>query len=113
MSWTRWVPRPKGCPDRWGSGLGGENPAPAYCRRVAGCWIAKYTRLAGGPHMAIVDMLDTGNTLDISEELLISADSHVTEPGDLWQANLPASMKDDAPVFADRRRENTAGQIGR
>ena len=58
--------------------------------------------------MAIVDMLDTGNDLDISNELLISADSHVTEPGDLWQTNLPASMKDDAPVFADRRQAAAA-----
>ncbi len=54
--------------------------------------------------MAIVDMLDTGNTLDISQELLISADSHVTEQGDLWKTRLPESMRDDAPVFADRRQ---------
>src|SRR5215211_5974791 len=63
---------------------------------------------AGGRLMAIVDMLDTGKTLDISGELLISADSHVTEPGDLWKTGLPASLRDDAPIFADRRREGAA-----
>ncbi|MFN0072610.1 MAG: amidohydrolase family protein [Chloroflexota bacterium] len=53
--------------------------------------------------MAIVDMLDTGNRIDISNEILISADSHVTEPGDLWKTRLPADLRDRAPIFEDRR----------
>jgi predicted TIM-barrel fold metal-dependent hydrolase len=53
--------------------------------------------------MAIVDDLNTGNDLDVSNELLISADSHVTEPGDLWQTRLPAALRDKAPAFEDRR----------
>jgi len=31
--------------------------------------------------------------------LMISADSHVVEPPDLWVKNLPASMKDRAPTY--------------
>ena len=30
-------------------------------------------------------------------ELLISADSHVLEPADLWTARLPAAYRDRAP----------------
>jgi len=33
------------------------------------------------------------------DELLISADSHVLEPPDLWRTRLPAPFKDDAPVY--------------
>ena len=34
-----------------------------------------------------------------TEEILISADSHVTEPGDLWEKRLPAGLRDRAPKF--------------
>ena len=34
------------------------------------------------------------------DEVLISADSHVLEPPDLWQTRLPASLRDNAPVYA-------------
>ncbi len=53
--------------------------------------------------MAIVDDLHTDNQLDVSRELLISADSHVSEPGDLWKTRLPANLRDRAPVFEERR----------
>ena len=35
------------------------------------------------------------------EEILISADSHVTEPGDLWTKQLPVALRDRAPSFKD------------
>jgi len=31
--------------------------------------------------------------------VLISADSHVLEPPDLWERRLPAAFKDDAPIY--------------
>ena len=33
--------------------------------------------------------------------VLISADSHVTEPGDLWTKQLPPAFRDRAPAFKD------------
>src|SRR5712691_9714784 len=38
----------------------------------------------------------------LGEELLISADSHVVEDPHFWEQRLPASCKDQAPVFPDR-----------
>lgn len=38
-------------------------------------------------------------TLDITGEILISADSHVMEPNDLWQKRLPDHLRARAPVF--------------
>lgn len=35
--------------------------------------------------------------MDLSSVFLISADSHVEEPHDLWWENLPTHMRDDAP----------------
>lgn len=40
-----------------------------------------------------------------AQELLISADSHVLEPADLWEKRLPASLRDRAPrVYFDEAR---------
>lgn len=36
-----------------------------------------------------------------TDELLISADSHVMEPGDLWSTRLPARLRPHAPSFAN------------
>ena len=33
------------------------------------------------------------------DDKLISADSHVLEPPDLWQRQLPPSLRDAAPVY--------------
>jgi predicted TIM-barrel fold metal-dependent hydrolase len=33
------------------------------------------------------------------DDLLISADSHVMEPGDLWTSRLPKGLRDQAPTF--------------
>jgi predicted TIM-barrel fold metal-dependent hydrolase len=35
------------------------------------------------------------------DDLLISADSHVMEPVDLWRRALPAALKDSAPTYPD------------
>jgi predicted TIM-barrel fold metal-dependent hydrolase len=37
------------------------------------------------------------------KRLLISADSHMAEPPDLWEKNLPAKFRDQAPRFPDIR----------
>lgn len=37
------------------------------------------------------------------ESMLVSADSHVNEPPDLWEKNLPASMRERAPNFKKLR----------
>ena len=33
----------------------------------------------------------------LGPELIIDADSHVTEPADVWTARVPAKYKDDVP----------------
>ncbi len=38
----------------------------------------------------------------IGREQRISADSHMTEPPDLWEKRLPAALRDRAPRFANR-----------
>ncbi len=38
----------------------------------------------------------------ISNEIIISADSHIMEPTNLWQTRLPASFKDRAPKIPPR-----------
>jgi uncharacterized protein len=38
----------------------------------------------------------------IGREQRISADSHMTEPPDLWETRLPAALRDRAPRFAQR-----------
>ncbi len=48
--------------------------------------------------MAIATELPTTSTLDAPKKYrLISADSHVTEPADLWQSRLPQRYRDRAP----------------
>ena len=42
---------------------------------------------------------------DIAGDLLISADSHVFEPSDLWTTRLPASLRDRAP-YSERGNEH-------
>ena len=37
----------------------------------------------------------------MSDDLLISADSHVIEDPQLWKKRLPPSLKDKAPVFPE------------
>ncbi len=44
---------------------------------------------------------------DISKEILISSDSHVSEDGDLWADRLPAKYRDAAPRFPRRQEEGT------
>ncbi len=44
-------------------------------------------------------MTDGAGPVDGVEEVLISADSHVLEPPDLWKERLPAAFRDDAPVY--------------
>ena len=38
----------------------------------------------------------------IRKEIIISADSHIIEPTNLWQTRLPASFKDRAPKIPPR-----------
>ena len=40
---------------------------------------------------------------DIAEEIIVSADSHIMEPDDLWVKNLPASLKDKYPKYPPRK----------
>ena len=53
--------------------------------------------------MGIANNLANDVTLDLGDTLLISADSHVSEPEDLWEKRLPASLRDKAPAFPKRR----------
>src|SRR3954462_12023731 len=40
-----------------------------------------------------------GSDTSIETEVIISADSHVMEPHDLWVNGLPAALKDQAPSY--------------
>lgn len=44
-----------------------------------------------------------------SQEVLISADSHIIEPIDLWETRMPASLRDQIPKFT---REGAADKPG-
>ena len=43
----------------------------------------------------------------LADERIVSADSHIMEPVDLWEKNLPPSLKAKFPKFPPR---NTAGE---
>jgi predicted TIM-barrel fold metal-dependent hydrolase len=45
----------------------------------------------------------------IGREQRISADSHMTEPPDLWEKRLPAALRDRAPRFPNR--DNAGGNV--
>src|ERR671932_1107392 len=44
-----------------------------------------------------------------ADEVIISADSHVLEPRDLWATRLPAGLRDRAPVLPERRDDHPGG----
>lgn len=44
-----------------------------------------------------------------TDEIIISADSHVMEPSDLWATRLPAGMREQVPPI---KRDNRGGQPG-
>ena len=46
-----------------------------------------------------------------SSQILISADSHVSEAGDLWATRLPARFRDDAPQFPNRGDRGGTGRF--
>jgi predicted TIM-barrel fold metal-dependent hydrolase len=48
---------------------------------------------------------------DISKEVLISADSHVSEDGEMWKKMLPAKYRDNAPVFPGRQQRVGEGRF--
>lgn len=48
---------------------------------------------------------------DVGAEVLISADSHVSEDGEMWKNLLPARYRDQAPVFPSRRDRTGDGRF--
>jgi predicted TIM-barrel fold metal-dependent hydrolase len=48
--------------------------------------------------MATTTASESGPQLSV-DDLLISADSHVAEPYDLWTTRLPKGLRDQAPTF--------------
>ena len=44
----------------------------------------------------------TNPELDMASEIIVSADSHIMEPTDLWVKNLPESFKGRYPEFPPR-----------
>jgi len=58
-----------------------------------------------------IDTLDTRGTAPATRktsEIIISADSHVMEPPDLWVERLPAELRDAAPRFEARKTAEQA-----
>ncbi|NIO10334.1 MAG: amidohydrolase family protein [Deltaproteobacteria bacterium] len=39
----------------------------------------------------------------VAKEILVSADSHINEPHDLWEKQVPASLREHVPKFAPRQ----------
>src|SRR5262245_41688147 len=73
-------------------------------------WIARASRawlLAACLYIDVVQahnreaLLSRMEHYDMSEELLVSADSHVIEDPQLWKKRLPQSFQDRAPVFPE------------
>jgi predicted TIM-barrel fold metal-dependent hydrolase len=54
--------------------------------------------------MGIANNLASNIIVDLGDTLLISGDSHVNEPEDLWEQRLPAALRDKAPAFPRRRQ---------
>src|SRR5438093_2435134 len=48
----------------------------------------------------------------IGREQRISADSHMTEPPDLWEKRLPSALRDRAPRFPNRDTDNPNVRVG-
>ena len=49
--------------------------------------------------MSTIVQSGLSSTVQTPEELMISADSHVSEPVDLWEQRLPVALRDRAPNF--------------
>jgi predicted TIM-barrel fold metal-dependent hydrolase len=63
------------------------------------------------PFPRLSDIHVTQETLaTIDREPRISADSHMTEPPDLWEKRLPAALRDRAPRFANRD-DTSSGRV--
>ena len=65
--------------------------------------------------MSVDTLAGTGDSLDRrTGEIIISADSHVTEPSDLWSTRMPASMRDQVPTknrsMYAKKTDESAGQ---
>jgi predicted TIM-barrel fold metal-dependent hydrolase len=60
--------------------------ADASCLKIASLYGVSNAKFIQGWRYRMIDKL-----------LLVSGDSHVNEPADLWYNNLPASMRDEAP----------------
>ncbi|HEY7491552.1 MAG TPA: hypothetical protein VIH59_10650, partial [Candidatus Tectomicrobia bacterium] len=62
------------------------------------------------PFPRLSDVPVTQATLDaIDREQRISADSHMTEPPDLWEKRLPPALRERAPRFP--QRNNAGGNV--
>ena len=48
-------------------------------------------------------------SVDVSQEMRISSDSHIIEPVDLWEKQMPASQSDQVPKFSADRGDNKPG----
>ena len=51
----------------------------------------------------------TSDSTSSGTELLISSDSHIIEPADLWVKAMPASQRDAVPSFSGERGDNKPG----
>lgn len=57
--------------------------------------------------------MNESRTANYGQELLISADSHVVEPPDLWKKSVPKRYRDEAPLFPPHRvGEGNQGHAG-
>jgi hypothetical protein len=62
------------------------------------------------PFPRLSDVPVTQATLDtIGREPRISADSHMTEPPDLWEKRLPPALRERAPHFP--QRDSASGHV--
>jgi predicted TIM-barrel fold metal-dependent hydrolase len=53
--------------------------------------------------MSATAIASTTDNAAAQKELILSADSHVIEPADLWETRLPAAFREQAPRFPDDR----------
>jgi predicted TIM-barrel fold metal-dependent hydrolase len=61
--------------------------------------------LKEGDEMSKIEIVRDAESVT-ANEILVSADSHIMEPTDLWGKHVPGSLKDKIPKFGPRRSAN-------
>src|SRR5581483_984177 len=106
-----WLGRPRSPPPQWRRP---ERAAAARVpRRVCSSAGLPGTHYTGTNTARVAESEDRmALTAQANDEIIISADSHVSEDPEFWVKELPARFRDSAPRFAARRVSDDGGRFG-